>query len=86
MMFWTWVLCTHAQNIHLVIVEAQSGDSISNATAVYGKEKVAAIADDSGQLEVKRIEGSTLTVSAVGYKPRKIRIDANTPDSMNVLL
>ena len=86
MMFWTWVLCTHAQNIHLVIVEAQSGDSISNATAVYGKEKVAAIADDSGQLEVKRIEGSTLTVSAVGYKPRKIRIDANTPDSMNVVL
>ena len=46
MIFWTWVLCTHAQNIHLVIVEAQSGASISNATAVDGKEKVGAIADE----------------------------------------
>lgn len=76
-----------AQDIHVFVVEAMSGDSIPNANAVYkGMGATAQVADNTGQLDIRRINGQTLEVSAVGYKPRRVKINANTSDTIHVTL
>lgn len=85
-LFWAMATAAIAQNIHVYVVESQTGDSVSNANARYQKEKVTAVADASGHLTIKRINGSMLTVSSVGYKERKVKINQDTPDTITVVL
>lgn len=47
---------------------------------------IAATADANGALTIAREKGATLNVSAVGYKPRRVKITADTPDTINVKL
>lgn len=76
-----------AQNIYVFVSEAQTGDSIPNANATYRSVPgVVATADLNGELVIKRIEGKTLNVTAVGYKVRHVKIDEKTPDTINVVL
>ena len=69
-----------AQKIQGYVVDQQSGDSIPYANARYAGTKSGASSDESGRFTVERINGSTLTVTAVGYKPRKVKISEKTPD------
>lgn len=86
------VLCTFAtmasgQELHVFVVESMTGDSIPHASAVYrGSSAVTALADDRGQLDIRRLNGQTLTVSAVGYKPRRVKVNADTGDTIRVVL
>ncbi len=76
-----------AQNLRVFVVEAMTGDSIPYANAVYrGVKGVAASADDKGRLDIKRLNGQTLVVSAVGYKSRRIKITSNTSDTIHAVL
>lgn len=75
-----------AQKIHGFVVDQQSNDSIPYANARYAGTKTGASSDLSGQFVVERINGSTLTITAVGYKPRKIKINDKTPDTLCVTL
>ena len=61
-----------AQKIHGFVVDQQSNDSIPYANARYAGTKTGASSDLSGQFVVERVNGSTLTITAVGYKPRNI--------------
>lgn len=75
-----------AQKIQGYVVDQQSGDSIPYANARYAGTKSGASSDESGRFTVERINGSTLTVTAVGYKPRKVKISEKTPDVLHVTL
>ena len=84
--FWTLAVCANAQNLQCNVVDSQSGDSISYANAIYSKLKIGASSNASGQFVIARINGEVLTVTAVGYKPRKIKITKKTPDVLEIKL
>lgn len=75
-----------AQKIHGFVIDQQSNDSIPYANARYAGTKTGASSDLSGRFTVERVNGSTLTITAVGYKPRKIKINEKTPDTLHVTL
>lgn len=80
-------IAASGQELHVFVIEAQSGDSIPFANAVYrGIKGIAATADTNGELTIERKEGESLDISAVGYKLRRIRINRDTPDTINVKL
>ncbi len=85
-LFWTLALAANAQNIHGFVVDQQTGDSIPYANAIYKSNKIAAAGDESGQFRIARHNGWTLTVTAVGYKPRTIKISEKTPNELRVTL
>lgn len=84
--FWTLAVCANAQNLQCNVVDSQSGDSISYANAIYSKLKIGASSNASGQFVIARVNGEVLTVTAVGYKPRKIKITKKTPDVLEIKL
>ena len=76
-----------AQELHVFVTEAQTADSIPLANAVYkGRKSVYATADSRGEFTIQRIDGETLDISAVGYKVRHLKVNANTPDTVHVTL
>lgn len=85
-MFWTLAVAASAQTLHGYVVDQQTGDSIPYASASYKGQHVMVSGDASGQFDIQRREGSTLTVSAVGYKRRTIRINSSTPQTLHVRL
>lgn len=72
--------------IHGYVVDQQTGDSISYASVVYKGTKEGVAGTLSGQFTIARRNGMTLTVSAVGYKPRSIKISEKTPEKLHVTL
>lgn len=75
-----------AQKIQGIVTDQQSGDSIPYANARYAGTKTGASSDDTGRFTVERVNGSTLTITAVGYKPRKVKITEKTPEVLHVTL
>lgn len=95
-LFWTLTNTVGAQtsfldasapkNMHCYIVDSQTGDSIPYANAIYKSLKLTYSADASGTLDIERHEGQTLTVTAVGYKTRRVKISADTPELLKITL
>lgn len=79
-------LTVSAQEIHGYVVDYQSGDSIPYANAIYKGKRIAVAGTDNGQFTIQRLDGQTLTVSAVGYKPKTIKITEKTPAVLYVKL
>ena len=82
----TLALTVSAQEIHGFVVDFQSGDSIPYANAMYKGTKLAVAGSENGQFKIERYVGRTLTVSAVGYKPKTIKITEKTPKVLHVKL
>ena len=61
-------------------------DSIPYANAIYRSLKIGASSDADGHFSIERKVGEQLTVTAVGYKPRNIKITANTSKVLHVTL
>ena len=68
------------------VVDWQTGDSIPYANAIYRSLKIGASSDADGHFSIERKVGEQLTVTAVGYKPRNIKITANTSKVLHVTL
>ena len=68
------------------VVDWQTGDSIPYANAVYRNLKIGASSDANGHLSIARKVGEQLTITAVGYKPRNIKITAHTSRELKVTL
>jgi len=68
------------------VVDAQTGDSIPYASAIYRGNHVMVSGDDKGRFQIERHEGWYLTISAVGYKSQKIMIDKKTPNELHFAL
>ncbi len=82
---WTCALLAHAQ-ITGVVVDNATGDTIQFPSAVYKGNHVMASGDEHGRFTIDRHNGWYLTVSALGYKPQRIMIRANTPGDMVIRL
>ena len=68
------------------VVDAQTGDSIPYANAVYRSLKEGVSSDADGHFSIERRPGEQLTVTAVGYKPRRIKVTSSTPRILHVTL
>ena len=93
----TLVLCVFSvvakAQITGVVVDADTGDSISFASVTYRGHHYAVISDGWGQFSIDRRIGWNLTFSAVGYKPKTYAVTDRTlkhlvvklkPDSKNL--
>ena len=67
-----------AQQITGVVVDADTGDSISFASVSYKGHHYAVVSDVWGQFEINRHLGWNLTFSAVGYKPKVYAVTDRT--------
>ena len=68
------------------VVDWQTGDSIPYANAVYRNLKLGASSDANGHFSIARKVGEQLTITAIGYKPRHIKITAHTAREVKVTL
>ena len=68
------------------VVDSQTGDSIPYANAIYRNLKKGAASDANGHFSIERKAGELLTVTAVGYKPRRIKVTSATPRELHVTL
>ena len=81
-----FTLTASSQDLRCYVVDSQTGDSIPYASAVYAQLKLGASADASGLIVIARKPGLLLTVTAVGYKTKRVRITANTSATIRVSL
>ncbi len=72
--------------IQCYVVDWQTGDSIPYANAVYRNLKLGASSDANGHFSIARKVGEQLTITAIGYKPRYIKITAHTARELKVTL
>lgn len=72
--------------IHGVITDAETGDTILYPSASYKGQHVAVSGNAQGEYSIARHDGWQLTFSAVGYKSKTVKISASTPSLLNVKL
>ena len=72
--------------IHGVVIDAQTGDTILYPSASYKDHQVAVSGNAWGEYSIARHEGWKLVISALGYKSKVIDITASTPAILNVKL
>ena len=68
------------------VVDWQTGDSIPYSNALYRNLKLGASSDADGHFSIARKVGEQLTITAVGYKPRHIKITTHTSRELKVTL
>ena len=84
---WTFAaLQAGAQSVRLYVVDQMTGDSIPYASAKYKGTQVASAGNEFGMVEIVRKDGMTLSVSAVGYKQRSVKITTKTDSVVKVRL
>lgn len=76
----------NAQNITGKIVDALTGDSIPFASLAYRGHHISIASNHAGRFTIERHQGWTLTFSAIGYKNKKVRVEASTPNHLVVRL
>ncbi len=86
LLFWTLAFTASAQNLNCIVVDAQTNDNIGFVNAFYSKLGVSTSADSVGNFSISRHNGEILTVSTIGYKPRKIKITNKTPNKLVIRL
>ena len=67
-------------------VDFNTGDTIRNVSVAYRGHKISAASDTTVYFSIARHDGWALTVSAVGYKPKNIKIKRGTPDIIEMKL
>ena len=72
--------------IHGVITDAATGDTLLYPSASYKGHHVAVSGNAMGEYSIARHEGWQLTFSAVGYKSKTVKITSGTPSVLNVKL
>ncbi len=68
--------------IHGYVVDFNTGDTIRTMSASYRGHKITAASDSTGLFTIPRHDGWALTLSAVGYKPKNIKIKRDTQDTI----
>lgn len=74
------------QNITGQVVDAETGDSIPFASLKYRGHKISVVSNHAGRFTLERHDGWYITFSAVGYKSRRILVDASVTDYIRVAL
>jgi len=68
------------------ITDADTGEPIPYASAVYKGHNVAVISDLEGEFSITRHAGWSITFSSVGYKSQVVLINATTKSPLNIAL
>jgi len=69
-----------------VVLNANTGDTISYPSASYRGHHVAVSGNALGKFSIERHNGWQLTFSALGYKSKTIKVNASTPSEMVIKL
>ncbi len=69
-----------------VIIDAETGDTLSKVSVSYRGHRIATISDAHGHYAIQRHNGWKLTFSAVGYKSQDVAVKENTHSVVNVRL
>lgn len=69
-----------------VIVDKDTGDSISSVGISYKSKKITVGTEEDGTFIIPRHNGFSLTITALGYKSQKITVNASTPDHLIIEL
>ena len=69
-----------------VIVDKDTGDSISSVGISYKSKKITVGTEEDGTFIIPRHNGLSLTITALGYKSQKITVNASTPDHLIIEL
>lgn len=72
--------------IHGVIIDEESGDTLLYPSASYKGHHVAVSGNAMGEYSIERHNGWQLTFSAVGYKSKTVTISEKTPSRFDVKL
>lgn len=72
--------------IHGVIVDAETGDTLLYPSASYKGHQVAVSGNAMGEYSIARHDGWQLTFSAVGYKSKTITVTSSIPSKYDVKL
>ena len=72
--------------IHGVIIDAETGDTLLYPSASYKGHHVAVSGNAMGEYAIERHEGWQLTFSAVGYKSKTVSVNSKTPSKLDVKL
>lgn len=72
--------------IHGVIVDAETGDTLLYPSASYKGHQVAVSGNAMGEYSIARHDGWQLTFSAVGYKSKTITVTSSTSSKYDVKL
>lgn len=79
-------IAARGQQLRGTITDADTGDTIAFASAVYKGHRTAAVSDAYGRYQIARHEGWSLTFSAVGYKSRSVTVTAKTQPRLDIRL
>lgn len=69
-----------------IVIDAENGDSIPFASVLYKGRGIATASDRSGHFRIERRNGWSLSVSAVGYKTKTVKISEKTDNDIVVTL
>ena len=69
-----------AQKVTGVVIDADTGDSLSYVSLKYKGSHVSAISDGWGRFSIARHSGMYITFSAVGYKAKNVYVGDKTND------
>lgn len=72
--------------IHGVVMDAVTGDTLLYPSASYKGNHVAVSGDAHGRYSIARHNGWYLTFSAVGYESKRVMINSSIPNNYNVKL
>lgn len=86
LLFLTLTQVMSAQTIKGVVVDEETGDTISKTGVQYKNSNISTACDKNGFFTIERRNDEYLTFSAVGYKTLSILIGPNTPSEMRITL
>lgn len=86
MLLLTFSVSVLGQKITGIILDAQTGDSLSLAGISYKDRKLNAIADLDGVFSITRINGGKLVFSCMGYKEEIVTVTKATPSKLTIKL
>lgn len=78
LLLWVAVLSAVAQSIHGVVIDAVSLDTIVHANVTYADQRTGTTTNEHGFFSLPRREGHVIKVSAMGYKPERLKINGHT--------
>ena len=80
------LITSSAQMLTGQVFDAQSGETVPMVSCIYRGHGVAVASDVDGNFQIARHDGWQLTLSAVGYQPQTINVDASTPRNLRITL
>lgn len=84
--FLFFTITCKGQDLRCHVIDAQTGENISFANAIYPNTQLRAYSDSLGFFIIKKEVGKNLIVAKIGYKPRRIKITSSIEGELTIKL